>query len=231
MPQTPHIEQHFTASETVRDIVIGMSDGLTVPFALAAGLSGAIASSGIIVTAGLAEIAAGSIAMGLGGYLAARSDAEHYESELAREHREVIEKPDVEAEEVAQIFRLYGLTDEQSHPVVEALRQKPEAWVDFMMRFELGLDKPEPGRALVSAATIAGAYILGGLIPLGPYILISSAGSALSISAAVTLFALAVFGFVKGRFTGTSRIRSGVQTVLIGGLAATAAFAIARLIS
>src|SRR5690349_16862353 len=148
MPQTPHIEQHFTGSEVVRDIVIGMSDGLTVPFALAAGLSGAVASSGLIVTAGLAEVAAGSIAMGLGGYLAARSDAEHYASERRREQAEIQTVPEVETKEVADIFASYGLSAEESAPVIAALKKRSEAWVDFMMRFELGLERPEPKRAL-----------------------------------------------------------------------------------
>jgi VIT1/CCC1 family predicted Fe2+/Mn2+ transporter len=231
MPQTPHIESHFTSSETVRDIVIGMSDGLTVPFALAAGLSGAISSAGVIITAGLAEIAAGSIAMGLGGYLAAKSDAEHYASERLREVREVEEVPDREAEEVAEVFRSYGLSDEETKPVVEAMRKRPESWIDFMMRFELGLEKPEPKRALYSAVTIAGAYIAGGLIPLGPYIAISTVSTALRFSVIVTLAALAIFGFIKGHYTGTSPKRSALQTVIIGGLAAAAAFLIAKAIS
>jgi len=231
MPQTPHVERHFTGSETVRDVVIGMSDGLTVPFALAAGLSGAVSSTGIIVTAGLAEIAAGSIAMGLGGYLAARSDAEHYQAERAREEAEVAGIPEVEAEEVAIVFREYGLTDEESRPVVEALRKRPKAWVDFMMRFELGLEKPEPRRALASAITIAGAYIVGGFIPLSSYTVLSSASTALAVSVVVTLVALAIFGYVKGRFTGARPLLSSAQTVLIGGIAATVAFLIARAIS
>jgi len=231
MPQTPHIEKHFTASETVRDIVIGMADGLTVPFALAAGLSGAVAASTVILTAGFAEIAAGSIAMGLGGYLAARSDAEHYDSERVREQEEIVDKPEAEAEEVRQVFVTYGLTPTEAKPVVEALRQRPSAWVDFMMRFELGLEKPNPKRALVSAATIAGSYIAGGFIPLSPYMLFHTAGTALTVSVVVTLIALAIFGYIKGHYTGTSQIRSAVQTVLIGGVAAAAAFAIARAIS
>ncbi len=228
MPQTPHIEHHFTASDAVRDVVIGMSDGLTVPFALAAGLSGAVASTGIIVTAGLAEIAAGSIAMGLGGYLAGRSDADHYASERDREHREVREKPAVEASEVAEIFREYGLSDEEIHPILKSFQKRPNEWIDFMMRFELGLEKPDPGRALRSALTIGGAYAVGGLIPLGPYMLLSNASSALMLSVALTLAALFVFGFVKGRFTGARPLRSALQTALIGGIAAAAAFAIAR---
>src|SRR5947208_5890911 len=170
MPQTRHTERHFTAGETVRDIVIGMSDGLTVPFALAAGLTGIATSSGIIVTAGLAEIAAGSIAMGLGGYLAAKSDAEHYTKEREREKREVKEIPEEEMREVAQVFHSYGLTHAESAPIVDAFAKHPQKWVDFMMRFELGLEKPDPKRALISAVTIAVSYIAGGLIPLAPYI-------------------------------------------------------------
>ncbi len=235
MPTTEHIERHFTGSELVRDIVIGMSDGLTVPFALAAGLSGA-AQAGLIQTraiviAGLAEIAAGSIAMGLGGYLAARSDAEHYESELGREKREVIDIPEEEAKEVAEVFQSYGLSEEEAQPVVTALRQRPKDWVDFMMRFELGLERPDPKRAVHSAGTIAGSYVAGGLIPLSPYMILHSAGTGLVASVVVTLIALGIFGYVKGRFTGTRPLRSGVQTVVIGGLAATAAFILARLIS
>ncbi len=231
MPQTRHIERHFTGSETVRDIVIGMSDGLTVPFALAAGLSAAIDTTSIIVTAGLAEIAAGSIAMGLGGYLAAKSDAEHYFSESAREAAEVREKPDIEAGEVAEVFESYGLTAEESKPIVDALRKRPQAWVNFMMRFELGLEKPDPKRALISAGTIAGAYIAGGFIPLGPYLFLPSASSALTLSVITTLITLAIFGYIKGYFTGAPPLRSAIQTVLIGGLAAAVAFMIARVIS
>jgi vacuolar iron transporter family protein len=231
MPQTPHIEKHFTAGNTVRDIVIGMADGLTVPFALAAGLTGAIASSHIILTAGFAEIAAGSIAMGLGGYLAARSDAEHYFSERKREEEEIVTVPEVEAQEVQEIFKTYGLTQAESASVVEALRQRPKDWVDFMMRFELGLEKPEPGRALKSALTIALSYVVGGIIPLSAYLIFQDAHRALNVSITVTLVALLVFGAVKGRFTGTPMIRSGLQTALIGGLAAAAAFGIARLIT
>lgn len=237
MPQTRHTERHFTAGETVRDIVIGMSDGLTVPFALAAGLTGiASAGPGIIVTAGLAEIAAGAIAMGLGGYLAAKSDAEHYAKEREREKREVKEIPDEEKREVAQVFHSYGLSQEDSEPIVEALARHPQKWVDFMMRFELGLEKPDPKRALASAFTIASSYVAGGLIPLAPYILAAyvkqiTVERALLLSVAVTLGALFIFGFIKGRYTGTRPLRSALQTALIGSLAAGAAFLIARLIS
>src|SRR5712691_162350 len=235
MPQTPHIERHFTASEVVRDIVIGMSDGLTVPFALAAGLTGGLAGqpnpTSIIVTAGLAEIAAGSIAMGLGGYLAAKSDAEHYAKEREREKREVAEIPHEEMKEVAEVFEEYGLTREETRPLVEALRKHPKKWIDFMMRFELGLEKPDPKRAVTSALTIGGAYIAGGIIPLAPYIVTTNASVALLFSITVTLLALLVFGFIKGRFTGTRPMRSALQTALIGSAAAGAAFMIARAIA
>ena len=231
MPQTPHTERHFTASEVVRDIVIGMSDGLTVPFALAAGLTGAITTTSIIVTAGLAEIAAGSIAMGLGGYLAAKSDAEHYAKEREREKREVAEIPHEEMKEVAEVFEEYGLTREQTRPLVEALRKQPQKWIDFMMRFELGLEKPDPKRALTSALTIGGAYAVGGFVPLAPYIALTTASTALLFSIAVTLIALLVFGFIKGRFTGTRPVRSALQTAFIGSAAAGAAFLIARAIA
>jgi VIT1/CCC1 family predicted Fe2+/Mn2+ transporter len=236
MPQTPHVERHFTAGETVRDIVIGMSDGLTVPFALAAGLTGAIDHVGIIVTAGLAEIAAGSIAMGLGGYLAAKSDAEHYAKEREREKREVKEIPEEEMREVAEVFHSYGLTARESTPIVEALAKHPKKWVDFMMRFELGLEKPDPKRAVISALTIAFAYVAGGLIPLAPYIFAAylkpiQVSNALLLSVGVTLLALFVFGFIKGRYTGTRPMRSALQTALIGSVAAGAAFLIARAIS
>ncbi len=230
MPQTPHIEKHFTASESVRDIVIGMSDGLTVPFALAAGLTGAVSSTAIIVTAGMAEIAAGSIAMGLGGYLAARGDADHYRSEQAREEEEVRVVPEREEEEVADIFRGYGLADAEIAPVLRAFREKPAAWVDFMMRFELGLEAPDPRRALTSALTIAGAYIAGGLVPLAPYMLAHTTAAALPGSVGFTLLALLVFGWAKGRFTGVSPVRSAFQTALVGGLAAAAAFTLAKLL-
>lgn len=235
MPQTPHTERHFTASEVVRDIVIGMSDGLTVPFALAAGLTGGLQGASnptaIIVTAGLAEIAAGSIAMGLGGYLAAKSDAEHYAKEREREKREVAEIPHEEMREVAEVFQEYGLTHEETWPIVEALRKQPQKWIDFMMRFELGLERPDPKRALTSAITIGGAYAAGGLVPLAPYMFTRNTSTALLISIGVTLAALFIFGFIKGRFTGTRPMRSALQTALIGSAAAGAAFLIARAIS
>ncbi|MBL0314140.1 MAG: VIT1/CCC1 transporter family protein [Holophagaceae bacterium] len=231
MPTTPHLEKHFTAGDAVRDVVIGMSDGLTVPFALAAGLTGAISQTHLIVTAGLAEIAAGSIAMGLGGYLAARSDAEHYAHELLREAHEIVTVPDTEAQEVREIFESYGITPEESASVEASLRERPDDWVRFMMRFELGLEEPVPGRSWKSALTIATAYIAGGFIPLSAYFIAGDAQSALKLSVVVTLVALAVFGAVKGHFTGVPIFRSGLHTVLVGGAAAAAAFGIARWIA
>jgi vacuolar iron transporter family protein len=231
MPQTPHVEKHFTASARVRDIVIGMSDGLTVPFALAAGLSGAVAATSIIITAGFAEIAAGAIAMGLGGYLAARTDEEHYASEKAREDIETLELPEEEAREVAAIFRSYGLNEDHVRAVVEAIRSDRSRWVEFMMRFELGIEAPDPRRARTSALTIALAYVLGGLIPLSPYLVLSTVHTALEGSIGVTLLALLVFGYIKGRFTVKTPFRSALQTACVGGVAAAAAFTIAKWVS
>jgi vacuolar iron transporter family protein len=231
-PRTPsHLEQHFTASESVRDVVIGMSDGLTVPFALAAGISGAIAASHIVVTAGVAELAAGGISMGLGGYLAARTDFEHYGSERLREHKEILEIPAQEKREVLDIFRAFGLDDDDATRVTSAIMADEDRWVDFMMRYELHLEEPDKKRAPMSALTIGGSYVIGGLVPLLPYMLINDATRALYYSAAFTLIALFVFGAIKGKLTGLAWLRSALQTILIGGAAATVAFVIARLVS
>ena len=231
MPVTRHIERHFTATETVRDIVIGMSDGLTVPFALAAGLAGTVAAPGVIVVAGLAEIAAGAIAMGLGGYLAARTDSEHYTAERERELRETEEMPQQERAEVAKLLHDYGLTEAEARPVVAAITANRSRWVDFMMRFELDLQPPEAARAPRSAFTIAASYVAGGLIPLAPYMALPGVREALEMSVGLTLVALFLFGAVKGRFTEISPLRGGLQTALIGSLAAGTAFTIARLIA
>ena len=245
---THHDEHHFQSTETVRDIVIGLSDGLTVPFALAAGLSGALSSGHLVVLAGLAEIAAGSIAMGLGGYLAARGDAEHYASELERERDEVIHKPEAEAEEIYEIFEQYSVPREAATPVLHALQRNPAAYVDFMMRFELGLECPKPDRAHRSALTIAASYIAGGIVPLLPYMfvhapwgptgtdivnnpLIPTTAAALKLSVLITLLALAFFGALKGRLLGTGALRSALQTSLIGGAAAAAAYTLAHLLN
>jgi VIT1/CCC1 family predicted Fe2+/Mn2+ transporter len=244
MSQTPkaslasphdHRESHFTSSDTIRDIVIGLSDGLTVPFALAAGLAGAVSSvvnpSHLVVTAGLAEIAAGSIAMGLGGYLASRGDTEHFHAERRREEHEVVHRPEDEASEIYEIFEQYGVDRASATPVLRSLQSNPKAYVDFMMRFELGLEEPAPGRALRSAATIACSYIVGGIIPLAPYLLAPNVHSALRWSILITLFALAIFGGIKGRLLGSHWLRSAIQTVAIGGVAAAAAFELARLLN
>ncbi|MBI3288999.1 MAG: VIT1/CCC1 transporter family protein, partial [Elusimicrobia bacterium] len=183
----------------------------------------------LIVTAGMAEIAAGSIAMGLGGYLAARNDAEHYAAEQRREHEEVVEKPHLEREEVAAVFRRYGLTPEQIAPILSSFERNADHWVDFMMRFELGLERPEPGRSLHAALTIGGAYIIGGLVPMAPYFFLNDGRAALCWSATVTLLALLAFGYVKGRVTSGKPWRSALHTTLVGGVAAAAAFGIARL--
>jgi vacuolar iron transporter family protein len=229
MPITPHIEKHFLASALVRDIVIGMADGLTVPFALAAGLSGAVSSTAIIIMAGLAEVAAGAIAMGLGGYLAARSDIEHYRSELQREKFEIRELPEREREEVLEILGEHGLEPELAQTVTAAIIRDQERWIKFMMRFELGLEEPEVGRELKSAVTIGSAYVIGGLIPLAPYFFLSTISTALLVSIALTLAALLVFGAIKGQITGIAPVRSALQTAFVGSFAAGAAFGIARL--
>ncbi|MBA4186176.1 MAG: VIT1/CCC1 transporter family protein [Acidobacteria bacterium] len=231
MPLTPHVETHFTSGEVVRDVVIGMADGLTVPFALAAGLSGAVATTSIIVTAGFAEIVAGSIAMGLGGYLAGKSDVEHYDSEYEREMYEIDQMLEHEKDEVVEILENYGLTHAESLPIVESLAARPKDFADFMMRFELGLEKPNPKRALQSGGTIGGAYIFGGLIPLLPYILFDEVQPALLWSVVITVIALFIFGYIKGTFTGTTPLKSAIQTCLIGSVAAATAFLVARWIS
>ncbi len=228
MPATPHVEKHFTATETVRDVVIGMADGLTVPFALAAGLAAAVSTTKIIVTAGLAEIVAGAIAMGLGGYLAARTDAEHYGSERARENWEIDNLRDKEVQEVTEIFHGYGLKGNELNTMVTAITSDRQRWLDFMMRFELGLEQPDPKRAPISAGTIAASYFIGGLIPLAPYIMMSSIPEAFAASVGFTAVALIIFGGIKGHFTGINKAKSAGQTLLVGGLAAAAAYGLAH---
>ncbi|OAY25332.1 vacuolar iron transporter 1 [Manihot esculenta] len=223
-----HEEKHFTSSEIVRDIIIGVSDGLTVPFALAAGLSGANVTSSIILIAGIAEVAAGAISMGLGGYLAAKSEADHYTRELKREQEEIINVPDIEAAECGEILAGYGVEPHEYEPVVNALRRNPQHWLNFMMKFELGLEKPDPMRALQSALTIAISYIIGGLIPLSPYMIVPVAREAVVASIIVTILALLIFGFIKGHFTGDQSFKSAIQTAFIGAIASVAAYSIAR---
>jgi VIT1/CCC1 family predicted Fe2+/Mn2+ transporter len=229
LASAPHLERHFTAPETVRDAVIGMSDGLTVPFALAAGLTGAVASSKIVVLAGLAEIAAGAIAMGLGGYLAVRTDTEYYEAERLREVAETKTMAEEETAEVERVLASWGLSEKEMAPVVQAITSDEDRWVNFMMLHELGLEKPAEGRAVRSAATIAISYIVGGFVPLCPYMMTGDIEKGLEISVILTIVALFIFGFLKARFTALNPWRGGLQTTLIGGLAATAAFLIARI--
>lgn len=223
-----HEEQHFESSDFLRDVVIGMSDGLTVPFALAAGLSGAVASNKIVLTAGFAEIVAGAIAMGLGGYLAGRTELEHYESELAREHDEVKRLPEVEKAECQEIFENMGISPELSAKVVEELAKNETQWVNFMMRFELGLEKPDPARALKSAANIGGAYVVGGLVPLAAYAFFDNPDQSLRYSVVSTLVVLSIFGYLKSHFLGQNVWKGAIQTVLIGATAAAAAYFVAK---
>ena len=226
-----HEEQHFDSSDIVKDIVIGMADGLTVPFALAAGLSGAVDSNAIVITAGIAEIVAGSIAMGLGGFLAGRTDEDHYRSELNREYDEVEHVPDKEKQEIREMLGEYGISSPTQNQVTEELALDKNKWVDFMMKFELGLEKPKPKRATQSARNIALSYVAGGFIPLSAYFFTSNPHDGLIISAGITLVALLAFGFFKAKVTGQPVWRGAYQTAIVGALAAGAAFFIARLIS
>jgi VIT1/CCC1 family predicted Fe2+/Mn2+ transporter len=225
-----HHEKHLHSSSLLTDIVIGMSDGLTVPFALAAGLSGAFDSTTLIVVAGLAEIAAGSIAMGLGGYLAGKTEADHYQSELRREYEEVETVPQQEKEEVRAFFGNLGLSEEVQEQAVEEMTKDKEKWVQFMMKYELGLDKPDPKRAHKSALNIGVSYIIGGIVPLSPYFFISQPIDALKLSAVVTLLCLFAFGYFKSKITGINPWAGALRVTLIGAIAAGAAFGVARLI-
>lgn len=227
---THHVEEHLQSSDALRDIVIGMSDGLTVPFALAAGLSGAVSSTGIIVIAGIAEIAAGSIAMGLGGYLAGKTELDHYNSELKREYDEVERVPEREKEEVKEFFSNIGLSGAVQEAAVEEISQDKEKWVDFMMKYELGLDKPDPKRATKSALNIGISYIVGGLVPLSPYFFIDTPLEALKWSVSLTLICLFIFGYFKSKITGINPMAGAIRVTLIGAMAAAAAYGVARLI-
>lgn len=229
MKDNPHIESHFQSSQLVTDIVIGMSDGLTVPFALAAGLSGAVHDTHIIVVAGLAEVAAGSIAMGLGGYLAGKTEIDHYNSEQKREEWEVDHLPEREKEEVREIFADMGLSAETQHQIVEEMAKDKAKWVDFMMRYELGLEKPDAARARKSALNIGVSYVVGGLVPLSPYFFFATPAEGLKWSAAITVVCLFIFGFFKARVTGQNPWGGALRVTLIGSVAAAAAFFIARL--
>jgi len=226
-----HHEHHLRSSDTIRDIVIGMSDGLTVPFALAAGLSGAVSKSGIIVTAGIAEIVAGSIAMGLGGFLAGRTESDHYRSELRREYEEVERVPEQEKAEVKEVFASFGLSATLQDEVANEMAKDKDKWVDFMMRYELGLEKPDDNRASRSAFTIGVSYIVGGIIPLSPYFLINESQIALYYSCGITMICLFVFGYFKSKVTGQPLLSGALKVLLIGTLAAAAAFLMAKVIN
>ncbi len=225
-----HVEQHMQSSDLLRDIVIGMSDGLTVPFALAAGLSGAVSATHIIIVAGIAEIAAGSIAMGLGGYLAGKTEVDHYNSELKREYDEVENLPHKEKEEVKDFFSGLGLSEEVQNQAVEEMIKDKDKWVDFMMKYELGLDKPDPKRAGRSAFNIGLSYIVGGIIPLSPYFFTQDGLVGLKFSAIITLICLFIFGFFKSKMTGVNPFLGAIRVMLIGAAAAGCAFGIAKLI-
>lgn len=222
-----HIEEHFTSSELVRDIVIGMADGLTVPFALAAGISGAVDSNAIVITAGVAEIIAGSIAMGLGGYLAGKTEVDHYAAELKREYYEVDHLPEREKQEVKDVLGQYGISIATQNQVAEELSQNKDKWVDFMMKFELGLEEPHPDRAKKSAFNIAASYIVGGFIPLSAYFFTDHPHEGIKYSSIITLIALAAFGYCKSKVTGQNTLKGALRTMLVGAIAAAAAYFIA----
>jgi VIT1/CCC1 family predicted Fe2+/Mn2+ transporter len=224
-------EKHFKSSDLLRDVIIGMSDGLTVPFALAAGLSGAVASNNIIITAGIAEIVAGSISMGLGGYLAGKTEMEHYQTELQREYDEVKKVPEKEMQEVRDAFKEYGISAELQNSIALELSQNHQKWVEFMMRYELELEKPDVHRASRSAMNIGLSYIVGGIVPLLGYVIMRTPGEGLFLSTIITILCLFIFGYVKTRFTSSRPILGGIKTVLIGLVAAATAFSIAKLIS
>ncbi|HVW12412.1 MAG TPA: VIT1/CCC1 transporter family protein [Mucilaginibacter sp.] len=226
-----HNENHLKSSDMIQDIVIGMSDGLTVPFALAAGLSGAVQSSSIVVTAGIAEIVAGSIAMGLGGFLAGKTEADHYASELKREYDEVERVPEQEKLEVKEVFAGFGLSDKLQREIADEMAKDKDKWVDFMMRYELGLEKPQANRATRSAITIGISYVVGGTIPLSPYFFIADSRQALLYSCAITIVCLFVFGYFKSKVTGQPPFAGALKVLIIGALAAAAAFVMAKLIN
>ena len=225
-----HGERHSSSTQTIRDLVLGMADGLTVPFALAAGITGAVAASGLVVTAGMAEIVAGAISMGLGGYLAARTEVVHYAREYARELRETHEIPDEERAEVAQIMYNYGVREPVLTRVVNEIASDREQWVAFMMRNELGLERPDERAAPRSAVLVGGGYVLGGIFPLAPYVFVPDAHIALYWSIACTSLALLAFGAIRARVLATPVASGAAQTWFIGAVAAAAAYGLARLV-
>src|ERR1035437_4304666 len=224
-----HQEAHLRNSDFITDVVIGMSDGLTVPFALAAGISGAVSNNHIVILAGIAEIIAGAIAMGLGGYLAGKTEMDHYQSELKREKEEVETVPEKEKEEIREIFLNYGFSENSQTILVEELSKDKDKWIDFMMKFELSLEKPDPNRAAKSALTIGLSYMVGGAIPLIPYFFTDTPFNGLKISAIVTLICLFTFGYLKSKATGQPLITGALKVMIIGAVAASAAFLVAKL--
>ncbi len=230
IPHHSHHEKHSGSSQALRDLVVGLSDGLTVPFALAAGLTGVVSSNSLIIFAGLAEIIAGTISMGLGGFLAGKTEIENYEGEKIREEREIKEIPQEEKEEIRQLLGNYGITPETQEKVAEDLSRNPGLWVDFMMRFELGLVKPDPRQAVSSALRIGLSYAVGGLVPLSAYLFTPSPLAGLAYSSGFTLVCLLLFGYWKARLTGQPPLRGALTVTLTGVLAAGAAFGLAHLI-
>lgn len=224
-----HTEKHLKSSDFITDVVIGMSDGLTVPFALAAGISSAVSNNAIVTTAGIAEVIAGSIAMGLGGYLAGKTEWDHYKSEVAKEYYEVENQPDKEKQEVKEIFAEYGFSNTSQIMLADELAKDKDKWVKFMMKFELGLEQPDPNRASKSAATIGLSYVVGGLIPLSPYFFTQTPNEGLKISAVITLICLFIFGYFKSKVTGQPLLSGALKVMIIGALAAAAAFGVAKL--
>lgn len=224
-----HTEKHLKSSDFITDVVIGMSDGLTVPFALAAGISSAVSNNAIVTTAGIAEVIAGSIAMGLGGYLAGKTEWDHYKSEVAKEYYEVENQPDKEKQEVKEIFAEYGFSNTSQIMLADELAKDKDKWVKFMMKFELGLEQPDPNRASKSAATIGISYVVGGLIPLSPYFFTQTPSEGLKISAIITLICLFIFGYFKSKVTGQPLLAGALKVMIIGALAAAAAFGVAIL--
>lgn len=224
-----HQEEHLTSSALLSDIVIGMSDGLTVPFALAAGLSGAVSSTNIIVIAGIAEIAAGSIAMGMGGYLSGKTEQDHYVNEMKREHYEIDHLRHREIAETKEFFANLGLSEELQEQATQEVAKDKDKWVEFMMKHELGLEKPDPKRATKSAMNIGLSYAVGGLVPLSPYFFVATPTTGLKFSIVVTLFCLFIFGWFKSKITGIHPFWGALRITLIGLMAAAAAFGVAKI--
>jgi VIT1/CCC1 family predicted Fe2+/Mn2+ transporter len=229
----PKLNKKFrnTNADLVKDIIIGMSDGLTVPFALTAGLSGILSTNHLIIVSGLSEIVAGCISMGLGGYLAGQSEVEHYDTELKRENNEIEISPGVELKEVENIFMEMGVDGPLSKQVALQISKDKDRWADFMMKLELEIERPAKNRASKSAGTIALSYLVGGFIPLFPYILTNSSKIGFNVSCMVTILALIIFGYFKSKLTGQPIIKGTIKIALIGIVAASAAYFLAKAVS